>query len=203
MTARAEAERWRDPAADPAERVADLMARMTLREKVAQLYGVWVGLDTSRGEVAPHQHDRAAAADWEAIVGHGIGQLTRPFGTAPVDPEIGARALARSQRQIVAAGRHGIPALVHEESLTGLHAWRAAIYPSPLCWGASFDPELVERMGAQIGAAMRSLGVHQGLAPVLDVARDLRWGRVEETIGEVAGRPSAGYGIRARQHQIA
>jgi beta-glucosidase len=184
VSAPAARERWRDPAADPAERVADLMARMSLREKVAQLYGVWVGLDTSRGEIAPHQHDHAAAPDWDAIVGHGIGQLTRPFGTAPVDPEIGARALARSQRQIIAAGRHGIPAVVHEECLTGLHAWRAAIYPSPLCWGASFDPALVERMGAQIGAAMRSLGVHQGLAPVLDVARDLRWGRVEETIGE-------------------
>ncbi|HJP76258.1 MAG TPA: glycoside hydrolase family 3 N-terminal domain-containing protein [Pseudonocardiaceae bacterium] len=166
------------------QRVEDLLAAMTLREKIAQLYGVWVGLDEA-GEVAPHQHDFAATPpDWQSLLRHGIGQLTRVFGTAPVDPVLGAEALARSQRQIVAAGRHGIPALVHEECLTGLATWRAPIYPSPLCWGASFDPDLVEAMAAQIGRLMRRLGVHQGLAPVLDVARDLRWGRVEETIGE-------------------
>ena len=74
--------------------------------------------------------------------------------------------------------------MVHEECLTGLTAWKATIYPSPLSWGASFDPELVQEVGAQIGRTLRRLGVHQGLAPVLDVVRDLRWGRVEETIGE-------------------
>ncbi len=81
-------------------------------------------------------------------------------------------------------GRFGIPAMVHEECLTGFTTWQATIYPSPLCWGASFDPETIEQMGTRIGLSMRRLGVHQGLAPVLDVARDLRWGRVEETIGE-------------------
>jgi len=176
---------WRDPATAPAERVRDLISRMTLREKVAQLYGVWVGIDATDGDVAPHQHDISSAPpDWDKLIGDGVGQLTRPFGTAPVDPAEGAQAVARSQRQIVAAGRLGIPAIVHEECLTGLAAWQATAYPSPLCWGASFDPGLVQRMAAQIGATMRRLGVHQGLAPVLDVVRDLRWGRVEETIGE-------------------
>jgi beta-glucosidase len=179
------AEVWRDPAAEVGARVGDLMARMTVREKVAQLYGVWVGIDSAGGDVAPHQHELATApAAWEELIRDGIGQLTRPFGTAPVQPQAGARALARSQRQIMAAGRLGIPALVHEECLTGLAAWQATVYPSPLCWGASFDPHLVERMGAQIGRTMRRLGVHQGLAPVLDVSRDPRWGRTEETIGE-------------------
>ncbi len=179
------AEVWRDPAVPAAERVGDLISRMTVREKVAQLYGVWVGIDTTGGEVAPHQHDLASPPeDWDALISDGIGQLTRPFGTRPVEPAAGARVLARTQRQIMTAGRFGIPAVVHEEILTGLAAWQATIYPSPLCWGASFDPELVERMGAQIGRTMRRLGVHQGLAPVLDVVRDLRWGRVEETIGE-------------------
>ncbi|MGY6651568.1 beta-xylosidase/alpha-l-arabinosidase [Amycolatopsis sp. TRM77291] len=195
---------WHDTAADPADRVRALMVRMTLREKVAQLYGVWVGID-SGGEMAPHQHDFAEVAlDWGELVRHGIGQLTRVYGTRPVDPVTGAHSLARSQREIVANGRFGIPALVHEETLTGLAAWQATVYPSPLCWGASFDPDLVYRMGARIGGTMRRLGVHQGLAPVLDVARDLRWGRVEETIGEdphlvgmigsayVAGLESAG-----------
>ena len=121
---------------------------------------------------------------WDSLIQDGIGQLTRVYGTTPVPPAEGARAVARSQRQIMAAGRHGIPAMVHEECLTGLAAWQAPVYPSPLCWGATFDPDLIERMAAQIGATMRRLGVHQGLAPVLDVLRDLRWGRAEETIGE-------------------
>jgi beta-glucosidase len=167
-------------------RVEDLMSRMSLREKIAQLYGLWLGIDES-GQVAPHQQDFAAAprsGDWEGVVSYGVGQLTRPYGTAPVSPVAGAEQVAKLQRQIVGAGRFGIPAMVHEECLTGLTAWQATIYPSPLCWGASFDPDLVERMGAQIGQTMRRLGVHQGLAPVLDVARDMRWGRIEETIGE-------------------
>ena len=154
------AEPWRDPAADPGERVRALMARMTLREKLAQLYGVWVGID-SGGEMAPHQHDFVdAAVDFDDLVRHGIGQLTRVFGTRPVDPVIGAHSLARTQRQIVASSRFGIPAVVHEECLTGLAAWQATIYPAPLSWGATFDPDLVRRMAAKIGRTMRELGVH-------------------------------------------
>jgi beta-glucosidase len=176
---------WRDPSVAVADRVALLMAEMTLEEKVAQLYGVWVGADSSGGGVAPHQHDMAGLpVAWEELIRSGLGQLTRPFGTAPVAPEMGARGVAATQRDIVSSSRLGIPALVHEECLTGLAAWQATVFPAPLSWGASFDPVLVERMGAAIGATMASLGVHQGLAPVLDVTRDLRWGRVEETIGE-------------------
>ena len=179
------AETWRDPQLDPDERVADLLARMSLREKVAQLYGLWVGADGDTGAVAPHQHEHATAPpDFDALIVHGLGQLTRPFGTAPVEPALGARALAFSQRQIMEAGRFGIPAMVHEECLTGLAAWKATVWPAPLCWGASFDPALIEQMARHIGTTMRRLGIHQGLAPVLDVVRDLRWGRVEETIGE-------------------
>jgi beta-xylosidase len=178
-------ETWRDPAAAAADRVRDLLARMTVREKIAQLSGLWVNIDATRGPVAPHQHASVSSASpWETLISDGVGQLTRPYGTAPVSPADGARALASSQRQIIAAGRLGIPALVHEECLTGLAAWQATVFPSPLCWGASFDPRLVEQMSAQIGRTMRRLGVHQGLAPVLDVLRDLRWGRTEETIGE-------------------
>lgn len=175
---------WRDPSAPVDARVADLVFRMTLEEKVAQLSGVW-GVDPDVGEMAPMLRDGMGPARpfTEAIV-DGLGQLTRPFGTEPVEPAAGLRALADRQRRVVAANRFGIPAQVHEESLTGLNAWRATIYPSPLCWAAAFDPALVERMGARIGATMRGLGIHQGLAPVLDVVRDLRWGRVEESLGE-------------------
>ncbi len=176
---------WRDLAVDPRRRVDDLLRRMTLAEKVAQLYGVWVGADADGEGVAPHQHNMTdAPVDWRSLLTRGLGQLTRPFGTAPVDPALGARALARSQAEIAAAGRFGIPAIVHEECLAGLTAWGATIYPVPLAWGASFDPDLVEHMAIKIGETMRAVGVHQGLAPVLDVVRDPRWGRTEETIGE-------------------
>jgi beta-xylosidase len=175
---------WRDPALPAAARVDDLLSRMTLEEKTAQLYGVWVGAATDGEGVAPHQHEMTLDYDWDELISQGLGQLTRPFGTAPVDPALGAQALARAQRRIAGAGRFGIPAVAHEECLAGFTAWQATAYPVPLAWGATFDPALVEEMARRIGRDLRSVGVHQGLAPVLDVVRDPRWGRVEETIGE-------------------
>jgi beta-xylosidase len=175
---------WQDTSLPATERVADLLGRMTMEEKVAQLGSAWMGIDGA-GEVAPHQHEFAVEEqEWSDLIADGIGQLTRPFGTAPVDPASGARVLARMQGEIMAANRFGIPAVAHDECLAGFTAWQATVYPVPLAWGASFHPELVERMAQQIGTGMRALGVHQGLAPVLDVTRDLRWGRTEETIGE-------------------
>ncbi|MFE3516215.1 beta-glucosidase [Streptomyces sp. NPDC059166] len=175
---------WRDTSLTPEARVADLAARMTLEEKAAQLYGIWVGADAEGDGVAPHQNDMVDPVDFDAITTRGLGQLTRPFGTAPVDPGVGAVSLARAQARIVEAGRFGIPAIAHEECLAGFTAWGATAYPVPLAWGAAWDPELVAEMAHRIGHDMRSVGIHQGLAPVLDVVRDLRWGRVEETIGE-------------------
>jgi beta-xylosidase len=176
--------RWRDPAFSHAERADALIPLMTVEEKVAQLFGVWVGADAAGIDVAPHQADMAAGLSWPAVVRHGLGQLTRPFGTAPVEPLPGAKALAAAQAEIATISRFGIPAQVHEECLTGFATWGATVYPTPLSWGASFDPALVEEMAGRIGAGMRAAGVHQGLAPVLDVTRDYRWGRTEETIGE-------------------
>lgn len=176
---------WRDPTLPVADRVAALLAEMTLEEKVSQLYAAWVGIDPDHDNVAPLQHELVdASIDFDELTRFGLGQLTRPFGTAAVDPVDGAKAVARLQADVVAANRFGIPAVVHEECLTGFMTWRATIYPTPLAWGAAFDPALVERMAAQIGASMHTVGVHQGLAPVLDVTRDPRWGRTEETIGE-------------------
>ncbi|MFH8449194.1 glycoside hydrolase family 3 N-terminal domain-containing protein [Streptomyces fungicidicus] len=179
-----EAPLWNDPDRPVAARVDALIGAMTLPEKIAQLYGVWVGASASGGEVAPHQHDMEEPADLDALLPAGLGQLTRPFGTAPVDPALGALSLLRTQTRIASAGRFGIPAVAHEECLAGFAAWGATAYPVPLSWGATFDPDVVRRMAAAIGRDMRSVGVHQGLAPVLDVVRDARWGRVEETIGE-------------------
>ncbi len=173
---------------DPhARRAAELLAELTLEEKLAQLVGLWldVGRPSDSEVVAPLQDAMyGKIPGFEEFSKHGLGQLTRPFGTAPVDPTEGARTLARRQQWLRENTRLGIPALVHEECLTGLATWRATTYPAPPSWGASFHPELVERMGAAIGAQMRQLGVHQGLAPVLDVIRDPRWGRVEECIAE-------------------
>jgi beta-xylosidase len=175
---------WQDTGRSPEERVSALIGAMTLREKVAQLYGIWVGADPEGPGVAPHQSELDNGHDFAEMIKHGLGQITRAFGTNPVDAAEGAAALARTQRDIVAAGRLGIPALIHEECLAGFTTWGATAYPVPLSWGATFDPALVREMATRIGAGMRAVGVHQGLAPVLDVARDLRWGRVEETIGE-------------------
>lgn len=175
---------WRNTSAPTADRVAALLAAMNLDEKIAQLYGVWVGASTDGGGVAPHQHDMSEQIDLDALLPKGLGQLTRPFGSAPVDAALGALSLQRTQEKIVAASRFGIPAIAHEECLAGFAAWGATAYPVPLSWGATFNPVIVEKMAAKIGDDMRAVGVHQGLAPVLDVVRDARWGRVEETIGE-------------------
>ncbi|MFJ9713871.1 beta-glucosidase [Streptomyces sp. NPDC101234] len=175
---------WRDVSLDPATRADALIAAMTLREKTAQLVGVWVGASDEGGEVAPHQHEMEEPPDLDELLPNGLGQLTRPFGTVPVDAAVGALSLARSQQRIVAANRFGIPAIAHEECLAGFAAWGATAYPVPLSWGATFNPELVRTMATAIGTDMRAVGVHQGLAPVLDVVRDARWGRVEEAIGE-------------------
>ncbi|MFJ4294877.1 glycoside hydrolase family 3 N-terminal domain-containing protein [Curtobacterium sp. NPDC089689] len=157
---------------------------MTLEEKTAQLVGYWLD---QNGVVAPMQGEMAAAQDGTTlaeITRHGIGQFTRVYGTRPVEPDERAAWLWAEQRRLKRETRLGIPALVHEECLTGLAAWKAATFPTPLAWGAAFDPELVEQVGTAIGDSMRELGVHQGLAPVLDVVRDPRWGRVDECIGE-------------------
>jgi beta-xylosidase len=177
---------WRDASRPAADRVADLLARMTLPEKIAQLGSVWMGASHDGDAVAPMQ-DEFFSQDqppFGELIKNGIGQLTRVFGTRPVQPEAGLRALAGLQAQIVAASRFGIPAVVHEECLTGFAAWSATVFPTPLAWGASFDPALITDMARAVGGSMRAVGVQQGLAPVLDVTRDPRWGRTEETIGE-------------------
>ncbi|MEU1948390.1 glycoside hydrolase family 3 protein, partial [Streptomyces sp. NPDC020125] len=176
---------WQDTSLSAEDRAAALLSSMTLEEKLAQLVGVWPGSETEEGEdVAPLQHEVSEAVDLDDLLPHGVGQLTRPFGTAPVEPAEGAAALARLQTRIAAGNRFGIPALAHEECLTGFFAWRATVFPTPLAWGASFDPALVGRAAELIGGSLRSAGIHQGLAPVLDVVRDARWGRTEESIGE-------------------
>ncbi|MER7786748.1 glycoside hydrolase family 3 N-terminal domain-containing protein [Streptomyces sp. NPDC097640] len=175
---------WADPACPRDDRVEALLTEMTLEEKLAQLGSVWPGVERVSGNVAPMQDVFARHTDFPAASKHGLGHLTRPFGTKPVEPADGVRHLAALQRGLRETTRLGIPAIAHEECLTGFTAYRATVFPAALAWAAAFDPELVERMAHAIGTSMRQVGVHQGLSPVLDVVRDYRWGRVEETLGE-------------------
>jgi len=165
-----------------ASRAEHLLSCMTLDEKIAQLVGYWV--DQGDEQVAPMAGEMAMSTAYADAVAQGIGHLTRVYGTRPVDPVSRARWLWTEQRRLRTETRLGIPALVHEECLTGLAAWKAGTFPTPLAWGAAFDPDAVSQLGRAIGASMRQLGIHQGLAPVLDVVRDPRWGRVDECIGE-------------------
>ncbi|MCD0447336.1 glycoside hydrolase family 3 C-terminal domain-containing protein [Glycomyces sp. A-F 0318] len=178
---------WRDPAAPVEARVEALLAEMTAEEKLAQLGSFWPkrGDDAGEGEVAPMEDAmNGGPKTLEEASVHGLGHLTRAFGTQPVDAAAGAADLERMQRGIVERSRLGIPAIAHEECLTGFTTLGATVYPTSLAWAATFDPELIGRMARRIGADMRAVGVHQGLSPVMDVVRDYRWGRVEETMGE-------------------
>lgn len=175
---------WTDPARSTAERVELLLGRLTLEEKVAQLSSAWEDVEPAGPEVAPGTSLFDRPGDLEETARHGLGQLTRPYGTVPRPAIEHARHLAARQRQIVEQSRLGIPAMAHDECLTGVTAYGATIYPTSLAMAATFDPELIRRVGAAIGSDLAEAGVHQGLAPVIDVIRDYRWGRCEETYGE-------------------
>ena len=166
------------------DRVKDLVSKMTTEEKIAQIVSFWP--DQGGNIVAPMADEMAPSGtrSLKEITEHGLGQYTRIYGTRPVDPIKRAQWLWNEQRRLKRETRLGIPALVHEECLTGFAAWQAASFPTPLAWGATFDPELINEMGQLIGQSMKQLGVHLGLAPVLDVIRDPRWGRTEEAISE-------------------
>ena len=184
---------WGDPSLSVDDRVAALISAMTLEEKVAQLGSVWLGLDAVG--VAPHE-EGFGASDWDSASQLGLGQFTRVFGTAPVGSDEGARRLADLQQELVAGTRLGVPAVAHEECLTGFTTYGATIFPTPLALAATFNIAIIEEMTSAIGQLMRRAGVHQALAPVMDVVRDYRWGRVEETFGEdpyLAGMMGAAY----------
>ncbi|WP_233808581.1 glycoside hydrolase family 3 N-terminal domain-containing protein [Paraburkholderia sp. HP33-1] len=177
---------YRNPAAAVEERVADLLARMTLDEKIAQLHAAWLKL-SSDGKHQARGIDFAQSANQitvDEILQHGLGQITRPLGTHTVDPKEGVRALNELQRKMVEDTRLGIPVMAHEECLVGLMIKDATLFPSPLNYAATWNLRLVGEVGTIIGEQARSIGCHQGLAPVLDVSRDPRWGRTEETLGE-------------------
>lgn len=171
------------------ERVADLLARMTPEEKFAQMHAYWLVLSEQgdHRERSDMSDEFAGVSEQAALAERlkiGVGQITRPLGTHIVEAKTGVRAANRLQKMLVEETRLGIPALFHEECLVGLLCKNATLFPSSLNYGSTWDPELVKRAARQIGLEARSTGCRQGLAPVLDVSRDVRWGRTEETSGE-------------------
>lgn len=169
------------------KRVTNLLKRMTPEEKIAQLCSIWL-VTGNKGRLGVKSltgvtQEESTVDPFEAMR-DGIGQITRPLGTAPIEPRDGVRTINRVQRFLLKDTRLGIPALPHEECLAGLMAQGATMFPSSLNMGSLWDDVLVEKIAKTIGEELYSVGSRQGLAPVLDVARDARWGRTEETFGE-------------------
>ncbi|MDQ2678531.1 MAG: glycoside hydrolase family 3 protein, partial [Actinomycetota bacterium] len=158
------------------QRVELLVEQMTLDEKLAQLGGVW-----STGLVRDDTFSPAAAAE---LMANGTGQVTRIAASTGLRPEGLALLHNEIQRWLVEHTRLGIPAIVHEEAVGGFCARDAVQFPQAIGLAASWDAELLRDVADHIRGEMIAVGARQALSPVLDVARDPRWGRVEETYGE-------------------
>ncbi len=167
---------FRDPGASVDERVADLLGRMTLDEKVAQLGAIW-----AERFVTDESFDEGAARE---LLTNGIGQVTRIGASTGLLPEDSASFLDAIQRVAVEHTRLGIPVLVHEEAVGGFTHRGATTFPQALGLASTWDPSLVGEVADVIRTQMLAVGARLALSPVLDVARDPRWGRVEETYGE-------------------
>ena len=167
---------YQDATHSVAERAQDLLARMTLAEKIAQLGSCLVyELQDEQG----FAENKASS-----LIKQGIGQISRVGGGSTLAPQDIARMSNAIQAYLVNHTRLGIPAIVHEECCSGYMALGATCFPQIIGVASTWMPELAEQMTSVIRAQMRAVGAHQGLAPVLDVSRDPRWGRVEETFGE-------------------
>ena len=170
---------------------------MTLDEKLAQLGCVW-----STQLVEDESFSTAAA---ERLLVHGIGEITRIGASTGLRPRERAAFANEIQRHLVEHTRLGIPAIVHEESTAGLCARDATQFPQAIGLASSWDPDLLGRIAAVIRAQMTATGARHSLAPVLDIARDPRWGRTEETYGEspyLAARLGVAY-VRGLQGDLA
>jgi beta-glucosidase len=158
-------------------RAAALLAEMTLKEKIAQLGSIYIyDLLDEAGFSVEKAHRMA----------EGIGQVTRLGAYSLLTPRQRAETANAIQSYLVHQTRLGIPAILHEECCSGYTAMGATRFPQMLGMASTFQPELAEAMSNAIRQQMRASGTHQGLAPVLDIYRDPRWGRVEETFGEDA-----------------
>lgn len=185
---------YKNPKLPTVARVADLLKRMTLEEKVAQLYCHWEA-SGKRKIFTKRQLDEAKLA---LVAPHGLGQVARPsegsgvpsegFGGGSYGRGLDAHETATVANQIqkyfVEKTRLGIPVLFHEEALHGNQAKDATHFPSHLALGATWNEALLTEVYTAVAAEVRLRGGHHILAPVVDLARDPRWGRTEECLGE-------------------
>ncbi len=167
---------YKNPDKPTAERVADLLARMTLDEKLAQLGSAWIFEILTN---SAFDGDKA-----NQILAHGLGHITRLAGASSLKPQDGARLANFIQQYLIDHTRLQIPVIVHEECCSGYMARNATCFPQIIGLASAWEPELTAKMAEVIRHQMKSVGAHQGLSPLLDVVRDPRWGRVEETFGE-------------------
>ena len=148
---------------------------MTLDEKIGQITGAWIHADTiAKSGLTPEQYFRKTIAN-------GVGTVA-PMQGQPVEGDVAYRN--QLQKYLVEETRLGIPAMFHDEGCHGLVETEASSFPSPLGLACSWDPTLATRIYNVVASEMRSRGAQQALAPVVDVARDPRWGRIDETMGE-------------------
>ena len=174
---------YQNPGLPAGKRVQDLLSRMTLEEKAAQMVCIW----REKGEKLVDANgdfdlQKARAAFKK---GHAPGQVGRPSDAGPGK---NARSMAdltnAIQRFFLENTRLGIPVVFHEECLHGHAAIDGTSFPQPIALAGTFNPELVESIFTATAHEARLRGTHQALTPVVDVAREPRWGRVEETYGE-------------------
>jgi beta-glucosidase len=164
-------------------RVKDLLLRMTLEEKAAQMRCIWQQKPQTLVDTEGNFDEKKAKAAFRDR--RGLGQVGRP---SDAGNGLNARRMATLtnaiQKFFLENSRLGIPVVFHEECLHGHAAVDGTSFPQPIALGATFNPELVEQLYTMTAAEARLRGAHQALTPVVDVAREPRWGRVEETFGE-------------------
>jgi beta-glucosidase len=158
------------------QRTHKLLSQMTLDEKLAQIGSYWMWDLQTNGQL-----DDAKLA---MRLKHGIGQITRLAGASTLDPVSAAKASNHLQKFLLEQTRLAIPAIIHEECCAGAMMLGGTLFPQMLGVASTFQPELAEAVTSVIRRQLLAIGARQGLAPVLDVARDPRWGRTEETFGE-------------------
>ena len=172
---------YQNPQLSVEQRVADLLGRMTLEEKAAQTC-MLRGVEYATKPSPKHNCSVEDDTDFDEE------KLLRDFGTDGFgfvhDMYSIPVCFNKIQKHFVEKSRLGIPVIFTGEALHGIGGTRGTVFPVPLNFGATFDPELIRQVGEAIGAETRALGMHEILAPNLDVAREPRWGRIEETFGE-------------------
>jgi beta-glucosidase len=167
---------YRDTELPIEDRIKYLLNEMTIEEKVYQLSAAWLSEISENGVFSI---DRATSR-----IGNGIGEITRPAGSTSMKPYEVTRMNNSIQAFLKENTRLGIPVIIHEECLSGFMARQATVFPQIIGLASTWDVDLLENIGDVIGKQISSTGAQQGLAPVLDICRDPRWGRLEETFGE-------------------